>query len=186
MVRRDPRVVLLTLAEKNNDLKPCLISALELNTGMMGFRVMNTSLDEVYLSLMRNVSGGSLRAQRDRQFDIWKATQDPAQVAKSNFDYCLRTAKIDLDLGPVGTTCFNLVGFPAMVELLKQGEFDRARTTTELRQAYGRELSVSFIDDTVRLVYEANAYKDGFKAHREVYAKCVKQTPETRETRETR
>lgn len=167
---------LLLMGPKDNPVKTCAASALQLNTGLTAKWVAHASDDDVEKELMDHTTAEGFRAERVREVSMWKQTHKPAKVALMNFNYCAQVSNVDLRLEAAGDTCFSLAGVPALAETLKLAGHPKEYTAEKMAIAYGKQIPEDFMHAVVDSVYARNADADHFEVHRQVLSDCIRNT----------
>lgn len=167
-------MALLVLGPKPHPVKSCVVSALELNTGLIASKLGKTPDDKLRAQLVDGTQG-SLLALREKQFAAWKAGGSPADLADMNFAYCIAQAKITVPPHPLTKTCFSVAAVPAYGEAEKVAGHDRATAVARLQKAFAPQLPAEFVRTTTEDVYASDSGKDSYAAHRKVFAQCFLQ-----------
>lgn len=168
--------ILLLIGPKDNPVKSCASSALQLNTGLTAKIAARSSDENVEKDLMANVTTDALRAERVREVELWKKTHSAAKVAHMNFDYCAQQSNVDLHADALKTTCFSFAGVPALAEAMKGIGQPKDTTAEKVVRVYGKQIPEQALRAVVDDVYSHNAEVDNFHVHRQVFAECLRDT----------
>jgi hypothetical protein len=163
-------LALLILGAKPNPVKTCMTAALRQNMVLVFMKLIDTPDDTVRSKLVGNAKG-SLLALREKQATAWRAGASTGELAQMEFNHCLSSVNISMSSNPVAKTCFDLAALPAFAEAEKTAKHDSAGAVARLQAAYAH-LPADYVKSTTEKVFAADADKDDFKAHRQVFAEC--------------
>lgn len=167
--------VQMLVAGEDNPPRRCLDHALRLNYGLMALRFAKAPPERIQESLLRGASGEAETAQRQGEFETWRATTSPGAVARSRFGWCLAQASLQSRLGEVEGRCFQLAGVPAIAQLRKAGGGPEVDTLAQLQGIYGKALPASYLADVNAAIYRAADNEAAFAIQRTLFASCLRQ-----------
>jgi hypothetical protein len=167
---------LLLLGAKDNPVKDCSVAALRLNTGLVMLRMAGAAPAAVADTLRSGIDPAvsGQRELRERQIMAWREGAAPGELARQDFEHCLRVQRVVLELGPAGRSCFSLASVPAQAEGLKGLRRSRERATMEITASYAGQVSEDFVRKVVTQVYARDRMESRLEAHRQVLADCVR------------
>lgn len=167
--------VQMLVAREDNPPRRCLDHALRLNYGLMALRFAKAPPERIQESLLRGASGEAETAQRQAEFETWRATTSPGAVAQSRFAWCLLQASMQSRMGEVEGRCFQMGGVPAIAQLRKAAGAPEADALAQLQGIYGKVLPAPYLVDVNAAIYRAADNEEAFAMQRTLFASCLKQ-----------